>query len=330
MIKTLKQTVQTQVAGSNRGDSTILICSFANADNAKQVDLTLNPLPYGIDWGDGTSDTNSDPYIRSVRHTYSDQFIDEHKTKTFNITIDGDINTFDISASGEPHSGIKSLIVGSGPLCKKQKSAMYLFDNCINLNTVPSDLFKYCSIKNFYSCFRYSGITSVPKNLFNNVQPHSSFAAVFLNCENLESCDLEFTSTVSETCKDFTSMFNGCTNLKQISPNLFKNVSSDAMFSNCFKGCTQLNIPETLLQYVPNSNVNFMFKNVLTRSNIKSIPKNLFSQFDESVLTRFFKPFAFDRDAGSLTVRDMLDDISKNGIMMTVGSKQVSLKALIL
>ena len=328
MIKTLKQTVQTQVAGSNRGDSTILICSFANADNAKQVDLTLNPLPYVIDWGDGTSDTNSDPYIRSVRHTYSDQFIDEHKTKTFNITIDGDINVFDTPTDGEPYSGIKSLIVGSGPLCKKQKSAMYLFDNCINLNTVPPDLFKYCSIKNFYSCFRYSGIKSVPKNLFNSAQPHSSFASVFINCENLESCYLEFGGPNSKTFNDFTSMFNGCTNLKHISPDLFKNVSSESRFSNCFRSCTQLNIPETLLQYVPDSNVNFMFQDVLTQSNIKSIPRNLFSQFDDSVLNSFFKPFAFGCDSSD--VRLELDDISKNKIMMTVGSKQVSLKALIL
>lgn len=135
----------------------------------------MNPGSATINWGDGITDDIGNPTaIRQASHKYSDSFISEYKNKIFYITIDGDIKKLSSSnqtGSISPSSlrtGLKSLIVGVSPLCKRQTTAECLFEYIPNLKTVPSDLFSYCKINNFYGCFRFSGLTSVPKNLFDS------------------------------------------------------------------------------------------------------------------------------------------------------------------
>lgn len=69
-----------------------------------------------------------------------------------------------------------------------------------------------------------------------------------------------------------------------------------------------------------------MFSDVLLLSNVKNVPGNLFSKFDESVLNGYFKPFSIEKHNRREQLREFID---KNNIIMNVGSKQVSLKALL-
>lgn len=114
--------------------------------------------------------------------------------------------------------------------------------------------------------------------------------------------------------------------MKTISANLFKNVGDKVLVIHCFHKCTALKIPETLLDPISSSNANFMFSDVLLLSTVKSIPRNLFSKFDESVLNGYFSPFSIEKYNKRDQLREFID---KNNITMNIGSKQVSLKALL-
>lgn len=69
-----------------------------------------------------------------------------------------------------------------------------------------------------------------------------------------------------------------------------------------------------------------MFSDVLLLSNVKNVPRNLFSKFDESVLNGYFKPFSIEKHNKRDQLREVID---KNNINMNIGGKQVSLKALL-
>lgn len=338
MIKTLKQTVKKSVTSNPwEGEVTVLTCSFENAKDAQKVGILFNKGSVTVDWGDNTSDTAISSYqtdYPNLKHEYDADFIKEHKNKTFNIIIDGDIIRF-IGPTArnkierETPRGIRTLIVGLSPLSKKQTNALCLFENCVNLKSIPNNLFSYCLLKEFRNCFKNTGLVSVPRDLFNTVSEQSDFQCAFQNCHNLQSSDLEFRGSNSHTQRDFYNLFAGCTNLKNVNPDMFKRVSNQATLSRCFANCQNLNIPETLLDAVPNSDISWMFQNVLTTSNINDVPKKLLSAFDESYLNKFGEyqgPFAIDDYDTSVEV---IDAVKKNNVMMKVGSKEVGLEDLI-
>lgn len=338
MIKTLKQTVQKSVTSNPwEGEVTILTCSFEHAKDAQNVDILFNIGGVTVDWGDGTVDTAISPsqieYPR-LMHEYDADFIKEHKNKTFNIIVDGDIVRFiDPTAHRkidlEIPRGIRTLIVGASPLSKKQTNALCLFENCVNLKSIPNNLFSYCHLNRFRSCFKNTGLELVPRDLFNTVQEHADFQCCFQNCLNLQSSDLEFNGPNSHTQGSFFNLFAGCMNLKTINPDMFKHVADNATLSRCFADCQNLNIPETLLDAVPNSDISWVFQNMLTTSNIINVPRKLLSAFDESCLNKFCEysyPFAIDDYDTSLEV---IAAARKNNIMMTIGSKEVELEELI-
>lgn len=331
MIKTLKQTVQTTVAGSNRGDSNILICSFANAIDAKSVRIEMSPGESIIDWGDGCVETfNIGLFNNEIGHSYDDNFIDEHSDKTFNITIDGDIHLILSNRESDLiNSGLRSLIVNVMPLSHKQTSANNLFRACTNLKSIPADLFKYCKIENFMMCFMGSGIEYIPKTLFDNADKESNFYSAFEDCQSLEVSDLEFNSRTASTFNNFHSMFRDCKNLKTISPDTFKNVNVKSNFKYCFDRCCELKIPSHLLDSCYNSEVRYMFSNLISESNAKDIPTDLFSKFDENVLSssdEAFRPFAITDDAESHKMRKAL---FHSKIKLNIGKTHVNLYDLV-
>lgn len=329
MIKTLKQTVQRTVTTDLRiGDVTILTCSFENAIDAQTIGIFFNEGDCTVDWGDeATNDIFvDDDRPQQLTHKYSDAFIDEHKNKTFDISINGDIDRF--RDPSYPYTGgIKTLIVGISPLCKKQTSARDLFNECANLKTIRGDMFNYCEITNFARCFKNSGLKSVPRDLFKTALIDSNFSCIFANCTNLESSNLEFNGPNSQQLERFDNMFNGCTNLKTINEDMFKRVSNAADLSLCFEGCKKLKIPSTLLDNVPNARVSSIFGDTLTPSKVKLVPRDLFSVFNESCLdSKSFMPF-FISDYP--TAYKVIEAAKKNNVKMQVGSKEVSLEKLI-
>lgn len=69
-----------------------------------------------------------------------------------------------------------------------------------------------------------------------------------------------------------------------------------------------------------------MFSDVLLLSNVKNVPGNLFSKFDESVLNGYFKPFSIEKHNRRERLRESIDE---NNITMKIGAKEVSLKAFL-
>ena len=329
MIKTLKYTVQAQVIKSpNAGEETILTCSFENAIDAQTIGIFFNEGDCTVDWGD---EATNDIFVdgdrpQQVMHRYSDAFIDEHKNKTFDISINGDIDRFH-DPSYPYTGGIKTLIVGISPLCKKQTSAQDLFNECANLKTIRGDMFNYCEITNFARCFKNSGLKSVPRDLFKTALIDSNFSCIFANCTNLESSNLEFNGPNSQQLERLDNMFNGCTNLKTINEDMFKRVSNTADLSLCFEGCKKLKIPSTLLDNVPNASVSSIFGDILTPSKVKLVPRDLFSAFNESRLdSKSFMPFLIEDYP---TAYKVIEAAKKNNVKMQVGSKEVGLEKLI-
>lgn len=331
MIKTLKQSVQTSVVGSHRGDSTILICSFANAIDAKSVRIKLGPGESIIDWGDGCVESfNIGLFNNDINHSYSDSFIEDHTDKTFNVIVDGNIYLIlSNQESGASNSGLRSLIVNVMPLSHKQSSACNLFQFCTNLKSIPSDLFNYCEIENFMMCFLGSGIEYIPKTLFDNADKESNFYSAFENCQSLKVSDLEFNSKVASTFSIFHSMFKDCNSLETISPGTFKNVNVKSDFKYCFDRCSELKIPDHLLDSCYKSEVRYMFSNLISESNSKDIPTDLFSKFDENVLSssdEAFRPFAITDEDESHKMRKAL---FHSKIKLNVGKTQVNLYDLV-
>lgn len=332
MIKTLKQTVQkqviTEITDPNAGETTILTCSFENAENAQTVGIYLNEGQCKVEWGDGTSDSIivGGDLAQRVTHRYDDDFIEDHKNKTFNITVNGDIDRFH-DPSYPYIGGIKTLIVSVSPLCKRQTSAQDLFNECVNLKTIQSDIFNYCAITNFARCFKNSGLQSVPRDLFKTALIDSNFSYIFANCDNLQTSKLEFNGPNSQQLEHFDNMFRNCKSLTSINENMFKHVSDKADLSLCFAECKKLKLPNTLLDSVPNANVSSIFGDILTPSKVKLVPRDLFSTFNESRLDSIsFMPFLIE---DYTMAHRVISAAKKNNIKIQVGSKEVGLEKLV-
>lgn len=335
MIKTLKSPTQKQLVSLNsNGGLTILTCTFENAVDAKTVGIEFSVREtVNIDWGDGSRDTFniSNRQDRIAKHTYSDSFIKLHENRKFQISVDNNISGFWSHKDREnltSQSGIRTLIVGLSPMCRKQYIGNNLFEQCCNLKTIPEDLFKYCHVDNFWCCFANTGLTYVPKDLFKSALPMSQFQFAFANCRDLQRCNLELSGPNSQTFTQFRGMFTDCVRLETINENLFKSVGLNSDFMTCFSGCRKLKIPTGIFGQPFRGEFLSVFNDVLSSSyDLATIPTDLFSQVKLTPQQlKESRPFNTTNKSDKVAVLTKLD---ANDILMKVGSKQVSLKELI-
>ena len=180
----------------------------------------------------------------------------------------------------------------------------YMFKGCTGITAIPENLFKqnlYSKEGVFEDC---TGITAIPENLLkysnNNINNGGSYNNMFKGCTGITTIpdNLFYGYRGEQTCQ---SMFESCTNLKDLSQTFFDNLTNNfnhdisydgsqfiAMFKNCkklenivlnfnkiesvecanmFEGCSEIetvsiNISESDLQYhYPNNFCREMFKN---------------------------------------------------------------------
>lgn len=121
------------------------------------------------------------------------------------------------------------------------------FSNCINLTSIPENLFSNNIIFDFIFTFEgCSSLTSIPSGLFANNSEAYDFSLCFVNCSSLNfiPSNLFANNTIVSS---FDSCFRDCSSLTSIPANLFVNNIAVYNFDNCFKGCTSLtSIPAEL------------------------------------------------------------------------------------
>ena len=163
------------------------------------------------------------------------------------------------------------------------------FDGCIDLRSIPENLFKNNVnvtdfSRMFYACSR---LTSIPENLFKNNINATNFSGTFYGCSRLTSIPENlFKNNVNAT--DFSYTFSRGGTLTSIPENLFKNNVNATNFSNTFNECSGLtSIPENLFKN--NVNVTNFSSTFTDCRGLTSIPENLFKY--NTKVTSFYQTF---------------------------------------
>ena len=184
------------------------------------------------------------------------------------------------------------------------------FDGCIDLRSIPENLFKNNVnvtdfSRMFYACSR---LTSIPENLFKNNINATNFSGTFYGCDRLTSIPENlFKNNVNAT--DFSYTFSRGGTLTSIPENLFKNNVNATDFSYTFEDCYGLtSIPENLFKNnVKVTNFNYTFTDC---RGLTSIPENLF-KYNINV-TDFERTFYHNRSLTSIP-----ENLFKNNVNVT-------------
>lgn len=116
-------------------------------------------------------------------------------------------------------------------------SADSMFRDNPNLTSVPSDIFlRLENVTNFSSCFRSSGISEIPRNIFQYTPLGSNFSFCFALCESLSYVSNDIFSGIETSTPNFRNAFIGCTALRHCPP--LWETWPNANARQCFFGCT--------------------------------------------------------------------------------------------
>ena len=188
---------------------------------------------YVIDWGDGTTSERGDG---ARTHIYSEA------NKDYIVTISGTLKQIYSYASETTKSQIKQILQwGETGLTSISLSG------CSNLIEIASPTSEsFVNITSFGNSFEYTGITSIPENLFANCPNVTSFYETFANTEITSIPENLFVNCSKAT--DFYKTFAYCANLTNAIPlweqEYYKeknsNVSETTAGVACYAGCTTL------------------------------------------------------------------------------------------
>ena len=123
------------------------------------------------------------------------------------------------------------------------------------------------------------GIFPVIKDANDNVIATPWFENTFTDCTNLTEISEDLFSGITTNEGNFNGTFAGCTSLTEIPKNLFSGISGN--FGGTFAGCTSLTeIPEDLFSEVPSSNTFYstFYGTFYGCTSLTHLPNNLFSQ----------------------------------------------------
>ena len=222
-----------------------------------------------VNWGDGTSSNitssgyASDPfdnYDAPSFHTYSsnDEYIISISSSdwknTYILTAFEDIDQPDpiyesyqsnlievinalpkVKGTNRPNDNTYSELI------TQDNKFDYLFEGCVNLVKIPSDLFaKNESVTSFKLCFfDCYKLAFIPSNLFEKNTECTTFSECFSHCRALQYVpNVLFKHNTK--ANDFSSCFNGCYNITTVFPNLFYYNTLLTNLNYCFEGCSNL------------------------------------------------------------------------------------------
>lgn len=251
MIRSLKNTI---VSTLNKQDVTVFKIRWPKRNRYSSALNTKIRINFSTDstifWGDGTS--TSEPNIAedaewsavyNYEHNYSEDFVAKNPIITIvcqgypliNETLDyeeGIISPFNYE-----------FFYSIEKLSSETKSARSLFSGCLQMTSIPENIFKGTLIKDYAHCFKGSGLTSIPETLFDYADSDANFESAFSGCHELTKSNLVFGGPNSKTFRNFKALFKYCTTLKTLNENTFKNVSSHSCMDEMFQLCFEVKIP---------------------------------------------------------------------------------------
>ncbi len=218
-----------------------------------------------IDWGDGTTDTYTEP-VDNPTHQYPNDgtvytitakgTIQGFKSENYTpfsqclkeiVYIGSDCNIVSFDMAFSNCQGLTSIPAKLFDNCTEVTSFKNTFQYCYSLQAIPVGLFDKCTeIKDFSSTFWGTGITAIPEGLFDKCTEVTNFYGTFGACDNLTTIP----EGLFDKCTGVTSFgetFQGCTALTEIPVGLFDKCTEVTSFEATFRWCPELKtIPKGL------------------------------------------------------------------------------------
>ena len=175
------------------------------------------------------------------------------------------------------------------------------FSNCPNLTTIEGPLFSgtLTPVENMFAeMFSGSGITSIPENIFGNLNGDgapSMFEGTFSGCNDLTTVEGPlFSGTLTPAERMFYRTFYN-TALTEIPANLFGTLNGDgapSMFEQTFYICANLTTVGGPLFSGTLTPAERMFAEMFSQSGITSVPENIFGELTgEGAKQMFYRTF---------------------------------------
>jgi hypothetical protein len=165
--------------------------------------------------------------------------------------------------------------------CTSAQTFRNAFSNCTNLESIPTDLFRYNTVMtDAAGMFAATKISTLTANTFQYNPSITTVAGCFANLTSLTSVDEDLFNTHSSLTNaivDFSSVFSGCNNVgfTSIPEGLFRYSVNAKLFGSAFLNCTKIaSIPSGLFQY------NTILENLsscFSGWTVSSIPSTLFA-----------------------------------------------------
>nr|DAL51777.1 MAG TPA_asm: putative protein-rich repeat protein [Caudoviricetes sp.]DAV93818.1 MAG TPA: putative protein-rich repeat protein [Caudoviricetes sp.] len=240
------------------------------------IEFGVKGTGLNIDWGDGTSEYLADKH-KNVnlydKNAQAGYLTHSSGTKTYTATITGNITdmVFGRIVGANHYAGGLTRVLSPLPATSNfpySQIGAFLFDECINLQSVPENFFSLVpSLTELAFTFYKVNISEYPETMFDYLQNLATITSTFSNssiekvsgkmfgkCSKLKQAKLLFSgcsklTTVEEgflstqSLSDFINNFNGCKKLVTVGTDFLKNVDIDNStrgFENEFYNCSNL------------------------------------------------------------------------------------------
>ncbi len=237
---------------------------------------STNPANLTIYWGDGTENTflaqgSALSETRIASHNYTG-------TGDYTVTIISD--QADTLLQQMPHLTFNQQELLTAVLTPFPNMDTYNFSRtfykCIQLTTIPADLFRYnVRVTSFSGTFENStSLTTIPADLFEHNTLAESFNRTFWYCTGLTTVPAGLFSNNGQA-KSFDYCFRGCTGLTTVPAGLFSNNVLAESFKYCFMECSGLtNLPAELFRF--NTNAKSFYGCFWLCTGLTNLPAELF------------------------------------------------------
>ena len=229
-----------------------------------------------IDWGDGTTDTYTEPVIYPS-HIYPND------GKEYIVTTKGSIRQLNNIEPREHgwierdnnafNAAVKELIhIG------KDCGIVYMhnaFCGCYNLTSIPDGIFEGCTdVVDFSNAFQHCTFTSIPEGLFDKCTEVINFEGTFAQNDNLTTIPVGLFDKCTEVI-NFRGVFGICSGITEIPEGLFDYNTKVMDFTYVFANTSITKIPEGLFDKCTEvTNFSHAFR---TCYNLTVIPAGLFN-----------------------------------------------------
>ncbi len=228
-----------------------------NSGDDKTVSIGDYGSNFTVDWGDGTTE-NSGYEVGSSKKLASIESVQVAEIMELTHTYQEANKEYTISISGNYTlltSSTKEQVIEIAQWGETELNELDLsgYTNLVRIASPTKNSFK--NITDFSMAFMNTGLTSIPKDLFENCPNATDFTGTFCNTRITEIPEELFKNC--NKVKSFSGTFAGCTELTNYLPLWDSeyynggnaNVGIDKVGQSCYGGCTKL------LQNVENINV---------------------------------------------------------------------------